>query len=97
MGHTVSGAHGGAGDGQRSRTERLSAGHSPCQGDDLRRRSRRTANNVYIGFWLLLFQGLTAGQTYVITVEPRRYTISNPVRVVNLLDSLADFDFVADP
>jgi hypothetical protein len=48
-------------------------------------------------FGYYYFSGLTAGQTYVISVEPRRYVISHPTRVVNLLDSIADLDFVADP
>jgi len=48
-------------------------------------------------FGYYYFSGLTAGQTYVISVEPRRYVISHPTRVVSLLDSIADLDFVADP
>jgi hypothetical protein len=43
------------------------------------------------------FSGLTPGQTYVVTVEPKRYVISHPIRVVTLLDNLADFDFIAEP
>ena len=53
---------------------------------------------MYTGaFGYYSFTGVTAGQTYFVTVEPKRYTISQPTRVVNMLDSIADLDFVADP
>jgi hypothetical protein len=41
--------------------------------------------------------GLTAGQTYVVTVNSQRYTFSTPSRVYNLVDNITDADFVADP
>jgi hypothetical protein len=47
-------------------------------------------------FGYYTFEGLTAGETYVITVESRRFTFQAPSRVVNLVDNLTDADFVAD-
>jgi hypothetical protein len=45
-------------------------------------------------FW---FDDLTAGQTYVVTVNSRRYSFSVPSRVITLVDNVVDVDFVADP
>ena len=42
------------------------------------------------------FDGLTAGQTYVVTVNSQRYTFSMPSRVITLVDNLADVNFTAD-
>jgi hypothetical protein len=41
-------------------------------------------------------EGLRAGETYVVTVNSKRYTFTAPSRVVTLLDNLADIDFVAN-
>ncbi len=41
------------------------------------------------------FEGLQTGQTYIITVNSRRYVFSVPTRVVTLSDNIADLDFVA--
>jgi hypothetical protein len=41
------------------------------------------------------FEGLQTGQTYIITVNSRRYVFSTPTRVVSLTDNIADLDFVA--
>jgi hypothetical protein len=43
------------------------------------------------------FEGLTAGQTYVVTVNSQRYTFTVPSRVIHLVDNLTDVDFTADP
>jgi hypothetical protein len=43
------------------------------------------------------FEGLTAGETYVVTVNSQRYTFQVPSRVYHLVDNIADADFVADP
>jgi len=43
------------------------------------------------------FDGLTAGQTYVVTVNSQRYTFTAPSRVISLVDNLADVNFVANP
>lgn len=41
------------------------------------------------------FSGLTAGQTYILSVSGKKYLFENPIRVVNLDDSLSDIDFVS--
>jgi glutamate synthase domain-containing protein 3 len=41
-------------------------------------------------------QGLTAGETYVVTVASRRFQFDMPSRVVTLNDNLADLDFVGN-
>lgn len=40
--------------------------------------------------------GLTAGEIYVVTVSSRRFTFTLPSRVVHLVDSVDDIDFVAE-
>lgn len=42
------------------------------------------------------FDGLTAGETYIVTVNSKRYTFSMPSRVVSLVDNVIDADFIAD-
>ncbi len=41
------------------------------------------------------FEGIEAGQTYIITVGHKRYAFSEPSRVIELFDNLSDLDFVA--
>ncbi|HRJ90144.1 MAG TPA: carboxypeptidase-like regulatory domain-containing protein [Pyrinomonadaceae bacterium] len=41
------------------------------------------------------FEGIEAGQTYIITVGHKRYAFSEPSRVIELFDNLSDVDFVA--
>jgi hypothetical protein len=48
-------------------------------------------------FGYFSFDGLTAGQTYVVTVNSKRYNFTLPSRVVTLVDNLTDVNFVADP
>ena len=43
------------------------------------------------------FDGLRAGETYVVTVNSRRYTFSTPSRVISLVDNVVDADFTANP
>lgn len=44
------------------------------------------------------FDGLTVGETYVITVTSKRFTFQVPSRVISLVDNIADADFIAaDP
>jgi hypothetical protein len=43
------------------------------------------------------FAGLTAGETYVVTVNSKRYTFTAPSRVVTLVDNIADMNFTAEP
>ena len=47
-------------------------------------------------FGYFSFQGLNAGQTYIVTVNSQRYRFSVPSRVITLVDNLADVDFMAD-
>jgi hypothetical protein len=48
-------------------------------------------------FGYFSFDGLTVGETYVVTVNSQRYTFSVPSRVISLVDNVLDADFVADP
>jgi len=41
--------------------------------------------------------GLDTGETYVVTVNSKRYTFSAPSLVVSLVDNVVDLDFIADP
>jgi len=43
------------------------------------------------------FDGLQAGETYVVTVNSQRFTFSAPTRVISLVDNVMDADFIADP
>jgi hypothetical protein len=43
------------------------------------------------------FDGLTVGETYVVTVNSQRYTFTVPSRVITLVDNVLDADFMADP
>jgi len=42
------------------------------------------------------FEDLPAGQTYVVTINSKRFTFASPSRVVNVTDNVADIDFIAD-
>jgi hypothetical protein len=42
------------------------------------------------------FDGLTAGQTYVVTVAAKRYAFTQPSIVLNVTDSIANADFEAE-
>jgi hypothetical protein len=48
-------------------------------------------------FGWFTFDGLQTGETYVVTVNSRRFTFSTPSRVISLVDNIADLDFTADP
>ena len=48
-------------------------------------------------FGYYMFDGLEAGETYVLTVNSQRYTFSMPSRVVSLVENVVDADFTADP
>jgi hypothetical protein len=47
-------------------------------------------------FGYFRFDNLRAGQTVVVSVAAKRYTFSQPDRIVALEDNLTDFDFIAD-
>lgn len=48
-------------------------------------------------FGYFSFDGLTVGETYVVTVNSQRYTFSVPSRVITLVDNVVDADFTANP
>jgi len=48
-------------------------------------------------FGYFMIDGLQSGETYVVTVNSKRYTFSAPSRVVSLVDNIVDADFIADP
>ncbi|MFN0278167.1 MAG: choice-of-anchor Q domain-containing protein [Pyrinomonadaceae bacterium] len=48
-------------------------------------------------FGYFTFDVLATGETYVVTVNSRRYTFSTPSRVISLVDNVVDADFIADP
>ncbi len=48
-------------------------------------------------FGYFRFEGLPTGDTYVVTVNSKRYTFSMPSRVIALADNVVDADFIADP
>ena len=54
----------------------------------------RTVTTGSFGYYS--FDGLIAGQTYVVTVNSQRYTFTVPSRVYTVVDNIADADFVAD-
>jgi hypothetical protein len=54
----------------------------------------RTAVTGSFGYFSV--DGLTAGETYVVTVNSQRYTFQVPSRVITLLDNVFDADFTAD-
>ncbi|MGC2235789.1 MAG: hypothetical protein WA584_06485 [Pyrinomonadaceae bacterium] len=43
------------------------------------------------------FEGLQAGQTYIIFVESKRFTFSTPTIVVSPTDNIQNLDFIAEP
>ncbi len=60
--------------------------------------SLETPRTVTTGsFGYFTFEGLATGQTYVVTVNSRRYTFGTPSQVISLVDNVADADFVAEP
>lgn len=54
-------------------------------------RYERTGSFGYYGF-----DDLEVGQTYVLSVSAKRFTFSNPTRVINLNDELSNEDFFSD-
>ena len=43
------------------------------------------------------FDNLDTGESYIVTVNSKRYLFTAPSRLVNLTDSVGDIDFVAEP
>lgn len=42
-------------------------------------------------------KGLSAGQSYIVSVGAKKYVFTDPVRIVSLDDNVTDLDFVASP
>lgn len=57
--------------------------------------SPRTARTASLGYFSV--DGLDVGQTYVVTVNSKRFAFAMPSRVISLTDSVSNADFVADP
>ena len=55
----------------------------------------RVAQTGSFGYYMV--EGLRAGETYVVTINSRRFTFQVPSRAVTLNDSVSDVDFAADP
>jgi hypothetical protein len=43
------------------------------------------------------FTNLQAGQTYIVSIASKRFTFTVPSRPIQLIDSVGDFDFIAEP
>lgn len=56
-----------------------------------------TRNVATSTFGYFRFDGLEAGLTYVVTVSSRRYSFTQPTRLVNLTENVEGLDFVASP
>lgn len=48
-------------------------------------------------FGYFRFDGLRVGETYVVSVNGKRYLFQNSTRIVTLVDEIADVDFVGQP
>ena len=57
--------------------------------------SPRSARTGSFGYFSI--DDLLVGETYVVTVNSKRYAFQTPSRIISLTDSVTDADFVADP
>lgn len=57
--------------------------------------TRRLATTTTFGYYA--FDGVPAGNTYVLEISARRYTFAEPSRVISLKDHLTGVDFTALP
>jgi hypothetical protein len=48
-------------------------------------------------FGYFTFEGLQAGETYIVTVNSRRFTFQQPSQVISLVDNVVDVNFTASP
>lgn len=48
-------------------------------------------------FGYYTIEGLRAGETYVVTVNSKRFLFSTPSRVITALDNVTELDFIASP
>lgn len=53
----------------------------------------RTAATGSLGYYLI--EGLPAGQTYTLAISGKRYTFTNPTRIITISDDLTGIDFVS--
>ena len=74
-----------SGNGIRGAVVTLSGGNLP---------EPRTALTGSFGYYN--FENLEAGFSYILTVSSKRFTFANPTRVINLVDSVTDADFVSE-
>jgi hypothetical protein len=42
------------------------------------------------------FEGIPSGQSVIVSISSKRFTFAQPVRLVSIVDDIADLDFVAD-
>lgn len=54
----------------------------------------RTAQTGTFGFYR--FEAVPVGETYIISIVSRRFTFSQPTRVVAVFDAVGDINFIAD-
>ena len=54
----------------------------------------RTARTGSFGYYR--FDDLRVGETYILSVNSKRYSFTNPTRVITLQEDLTDTDFVAE-
>ncbi len=47
-------------------------------------------------FGFYSFTGIPAGGTYIVTINAKRYTFSNPTQILNVQDDIADANFIAE-
>ena len=57
--------------------------------------STRIARSSSFGYYR--FDGIIAGETYILNISTKRFTFAQPTIVVSVLDEVAGLDFVADP
>lgn len=57
--------------------------------------ARRTTITSTFGYYA--FDGVEAGNTYLLEIFTKKFTFANPTRVFLLQDTVADMDFVAQP
>jgi hypothetical protein len=48
------------------------------------------------GFGYYEFNGVSAGESYIISVSDKRYVFTNPAQLINVDDSISELNFVAD-
>lgn len=57
-----------------------------------------TARSMQTGtFGYFRFDDVTAGQTYIISIRSRRYSFPEPVRLIQVVETVTDADFTASP